>query len=213
MPRPYSWRFPLCSQHGKQAHAASNAWVVMTTAHLNGGRPTDVDDVLDRLNDPAKLAALNTLVDNLELLAVLVAGLDGLARKGDLIADTAAEVLDTARAASRSTGLDVRRTSEQLATLIPTLAEAAPAINRVAHSAIVHEQAVEVVGLTAQAVSEGYQRVAGTDKRVARRHLLKIAKEPEVQRGLAFLVEVARVLGTELAQAPPHKQPQSTTEQ
>ena len=92
------------------------------------------------------------------LIAVLVSGLDGLARKGDVISDTVAEVITQVRGAGRATGMDVRETTHQLATIIPALAEAAPAISRVAASPIVDEGPVEVVGLSGTALSEAYDQ-------------------------------------------------------
>ena len=80
--------------------------------------------------EPAE-GALHTLLDNIELIAVIINGIDGLARKGEVIGDTLAEVLAEVRAAGKATGLNLRETSEQLSTLIPTLAEASPAIRRV----------------------------------------------------------------------------------
>ena len=177
----------------------------MIATHTNGGTPAELEDLVDRLAEPQKLAALNSLVDNLELIAVIVAGLDGLARKGDTIADTVTEVIGQVRAATRATGMDPRETTEQLATLIPTLAEAAPAIHRVASSAIVHEDAVAVVGEASEALIEGYENASSRGTKLGAVGLLKATGDADVQRGLGFLVEVARVLGRKLAEPVPHE--------
>jgi uncharacterized protein YjgD (DUF1641 family) len=182
--------------------------------HTDDRAATGLDELLDRLSQPANLRALNSLVDQLPLLAVLVEGIDGLARKGDVITDTIAEVLEQLRAAGRASGLDLRETTEQLATLIPTFAEAAPAIKRVATSSIVHEDAVAVVGETGLALAAGYETAQREKARVGPTGMLRATRDPDVQRGLGFLIEVAREIGRQLdepAAAPAPSTPTTAT--
>ena len=160
----------------------------------------ELEAILDRLSQPRTAAALESLLDHAELLAVIVGGLDGLARKGDVIADTVAEVLRELRAAGRSTGMDLKTTTHQLSVLIPTFAEAAPAISRVAHSAIVDEEAVAVVGMMGTALSAGFAAAKEKDARIGLRGLLRATKDEDVQRGLGLLVEMARALGRQFAE-------------
>jgi hypothetical protein len=162
---------------------------------------TQAERLLDRLEDPRTAAALNTLLDNVELIAALVAGLDGLARKGDLIADTLTEVMGQVKAAGRATGLDAGKTTEQLATLIPALAEAAPAINRVARSSIVEPEPIEVLSEAAVALVKGLQSAQQKDARLGLTGLLKATRHEDVQRGIGFLVEVAREFGSDMRKA------------
>ena len=168
------------------------------TTDAGGTHATDLEGLLDRLGEPRTLAALNTLVDNAELLAVLLGGLDGLARKGDVISDTLAEVIHEAKAAGRATGLDVRVTTRQLATLIPTFADAAPTISRVVESPVLDEEPLAVVGLAAVAISEGYAAARAANARVGIGGLVKATRDADVQRGLGFLIEVARARGRRL---------------
>jgi len=170
--------------------------------HDTGGSATDLEGLVDRLSEPRTLTALNTLVDNAELIAMMVQGLDELARRADTISDTAAEVIEELRAAGRATGMDVGETTQQLAKLIPTFAEAAPAIKRVTDSAIVQEDAVEVVGLTGLALSDGYAAAMAKDAHVGMRGLLQATRDEHVQRGLGLLIEVARALGRRMDEQP-----------
>lgn len=158
--------------------------------------------LLDRLEDPRTASALHTLLDNVELLSVVVRGLDGLARKGDVIGDTLAEVLHEVRAAGRSTGLDPLLTSRQLATLIPTLAEASPAIQRILASPIVEPEPIDVLSDAANALVIGLKAAQAKDTRVGLRGLMKATRDDDVQRGLGFLVEVARAFGRHLNSSP-----------
>ncbi len=158
----------------------------------------ETERLLDRLEDPSTATALHTLLDHAELIAVMVAGLDGLARKGEVIGDTLAEVLEEARAAGRATGLDPMTTSRQLATLIPTLAEASPAISRIVESPIVAPEPVEVLSETAVALVNGLRAAQRNDTRVGLTGLLRATRDEDVQRGLGFLLEVAKVFGRDL---------------
>ncbi len=177
-----------------------------------GARP-EVERLLDRLEDPRTEAALHTLLDNAELIAVLVAGLDGLARKGEVIGDTIAEVIQEAKAAGRASGLDPVQTTRQLSTIIPTLADASPAINRILDSPIVEPEPIDVLSETAVALVRGLKSAQANETRIGLTGLLRATRDPDVQRGLGFAVEVAREFGRVLADdAPPtlddlHDQP------
>ena len=173
----------------------------------------EVERLLDRLEDPRTAAALHTLLDNAELIAVLVAGLDGLARRGEVVGDTIAEVIEEVRAAVRASGLDQARTTRQLSTIIPTLADASPAINRILDSPIVEPEPIDVLSETAVALVRGLKSAQANDTRVGLTGLLRATREPDVQRGLGFAVEVAREFGRVLADPSPptldHAEPTS----
>jgi hypothetical protein len=162
----------------------------------------EVDRLVDRLGEPQTAAALHTLLDNIELLAVIVNGIDGLARKGEVIGDTLAEVLAEVRAAGQATGLDIRTTSEQLSTLIPTLAEASPAIRRILDSPIVEPEPISVLSEAAVSLVKGLQAAQANQTRVGLRGLVRATKDEDVQRGLGFIIEVAKVFGSHLATDP-----------
>ena len=164
---------------------------------------TEIDRLADRLSEPQTAAALHTLLDNVELLAVMLSGIDGLARKGEVIGATLADVLAEARAAGRATGLDVRTTSKQLATLIPTLAEAAPAINRIIQSPIVEPEPIAVLSEAATALVKGLESAQAKGTKVGLRGLLHATKDDDVQRGLGFIIEVARVFGRDMTNMKP----------
>ena len=170
----------------------------MTTVEVDSRAHAEVERLVERLAEPRTAAALHTLLDNLELLAVMANGLDGLARKGEVIGDTLGEVLHEVRAAGRATGLDVRTTSQQLATQIPTLAEASPAINRILESPIVEPEPIAVLSEAAEALVKGLQAAQQNQTKVGLRGLLRATKDEDVQRGLGFLIEVAKVFGRDL---------------
>ena len=162
----------------------------------------EVDRLVDRLSEPQTAAALHTLLDNIELIAVIIGGIDGLARKGEVIGDTLAEVLHEVRAAGKATGLDLRETTQQLSTLIPTLADASPAINRILASPIVEPEPIEVLSEAAVSLVKGLQAARANQTKVGMRGLYKATKDEDVQRGLGFIIEVAKVFGSHLTNPP-----------
>jgi hypothetical protein len=168
-------------------------------AHGNGAAHDEVARLVERMNEPQTAAAMHTLLDNIELLAVIVSGIDGLARKGETIGDTIAEVLAEARAAGRATGLDVRTTSRQLSTLIPALADAAPAIQRIVASPIVNPEPIAVLSEAAEALVKGVKAAQENDSRLGLGGLLKALRDDDVQRTVGFVIEVARVFGKEVS--------------
>ena len=163
----------------------------------------EAERLLQRLEDPRTTAALHTLLDNAELIAVLVGGLDGVARKGEVIGDTLAEVLEELRAAVRSTGLDPVVTSRQLGTLIPTLADASPAINRILDSPIVEPEPIDVLSDTAVALVEGCKIAREQQTKVGLTGLVRATRDDDVQLGLGFIIEVARAFGRDLRDRTP----------
>jgi uncharacterized protein YjgD (DUF1641 family) len=56
----------------------------------NGRAHTGAEQLLDRLNEPRTLEALNRLLDHAELLAFSAASLDGLVRRSDVIVENVA---------------------------------------------------------------------------------------------------------------------------
>jgi len=163
-----------------------------------------VDRLVDRLSEPRVAASLNLLLDNIELLAVMVSGMDGLARKGEVIGDTLAEVLHEARAAGSATGLNLRETTSQLSTLIPTLAEASPAINRILESPILEPEPIAVLSEAAVSLVKGLQAAQAQNKKVGLKGLYQATKDEDVQRGLGFIIEVAKEFGRHIASTNPN---------
>ena len=96
----------------------------------------------------------------------------------------------------------MRTTTQQLSTLIPTLADASPAINRILDSPIVEPEPIEVLSEAAVSLVKGLQAAQANETKVGMRGLYKATKDEDVQRGLGFIIEVAKVFGSHLAHPP-----------
>lgn len=154
-----------------------------------------VDAVTERLNDPAVAASLVTLLDNAELLSTLVLGLSGMMERGDMIMDAVAEgVNDFKRAgAGRPEGAP---SLAQLGEVVSDLGNAAPALTRITESAMVHPETIDLLSMISEASTEGARNARAQEPEIT--GLISAAKtlrDPEVQRGLGFVIEIARSLG------------------
>ncbi|MFN8033200.1 MAG: hypothetical protein U0Q47_07875, partial [Mycobacterium sp.] len=105
------------------------------TANGQAVAVTPADTVRDRLDDPQVAAALNTLLDHADVLAVLVSGLDGFVRRGDTITNTVSTAVAEFRGVSSAgvipgaeafKGVDLQVLAASLATLSGSVAGATP---------------------------------------------------------------------------------------
>jgi uncharacterized protein YjgD (DUF1641 family) len=100
----------------------------MTTAtngHLNGQRRAGAEQLLDRLNEPRTLEALNRLLDHAELLAFSASSLDRLVRRGDVIVENVAASVGELRGALPSAPRLDTAAAARLVQQLPRLIELA----------------------------------------------------------------------------------------
>jgi len=161
-----------------------------------------VDTLKARLDDPQVAAALCSLLDHADLIALLVGGLDAFLTRGDTIADSLGDGLEDLRATSGGAfpaPSDLSKLVGSLGTLTASLGDAGPLLERVIASDVTTQPALDVVSLAARALIEGHARAQAQHARVQGiRAALKLLKDDDVTRGLGFIVEVGRALGREL---------------
>ncbi|CAN3128435.1 DUF1641 domain-containing protein [Mycobacterium sp. smrl_JER01] len=169
----------------------------------NGDTATPVLDpagpstaVRDRLDDPRIAEALSTLLEHADLLAVLVTGLDGFVRRGDDITANLTSAIGELRG---QTG-DLGELSSSLALLSGGLVNAAPAITTLLNSPLTDPRGAEVLAALGDAMVTARQSVPPAPRglRGLWKTLRGAAKDPDVARGLVYLIEVARVFGRRL---------------
>ncbi|MBX7430921.1 DUF1641 domain-containing protein [Mycobacterium sp. Y57] len=173
-----------------------------TTPVLEPSGPADA--VRARLDDPRVAEALDTLLDHADLLAVLVSGLDGFVRRGDDITANLNMALGELGAQSGQVPalaslkqVDLGQLSTSLAVLTGGLVKATPAINTLLNSALTDQQSAEVVSALGEALVSARASVPAppTGMRGLWKTLRAASKDPDVTRGLAYLIEVARQFG------------------
>ncbi|WP_301150127.1 DUF1641 domain-containing protein [Mycobacterium simiae] len=175
------------------------------------------DQLRDRLDDPAVAASLNDLLDHADLLAILLTGLDGFVRRGDEITGTLASAFDELRTGAREVSganlpsfdglaselrsVDVQALAASLSSLAAALVTATPALTKILQSPLVDPQAADVLAELGQALIEGKAAAAadpGGPKGLF--GLWRVAKDKDINRGLGFLMQVARAFGKQLPQ-------------
>lgn len=174
------------------------------------------DRLRERLDDPAIAASLHTLLDHADLLAILVAGLDGMIRRGDEISESLSSAVQEVRgpaasftanlpgfdeARSELRGVDVQSLVVNLAALSRSLMDATPVMNTLLHSPLVDPQAAEVLAELGQALVDGKAAAdadPGGPKGIF--GLWRVSKDKDINRGLGFLIQVARAFGRQLPQ-------------
>lgn len=167
------------------------------TANGQAVAVTPADTVRDRLDDPQVAAALNTLLDHADVLAVLVSGLDGFVRRGDTITETLSSAVSEFRGASPGSdalkGVDLQGLAASLATLSGSVVTATPALNTLLSSGLTDPQAAQVLASLGDSLVDGKAGAANPPKGLY--GLWKATKDPDVARGLGFLLAVAKSFG------------------
>ena len=161
---------------------------------VHGHQP--IDAVTERLNDPAVAASLVTVLDNAELLSTLVLGLGGLLQRGDMIMDAVAEGVNDIKAASASRRDGSTPSISELAAVATQLSAATPLLRQILDSKMASSETIELLSLVSEAATEGVENARRSDSEITGVFsAAKTLRDPEVQRGLGVVVEIARSLG------------------
>ena len=165
--------------------------VVSTTARAS---------LSERLSEPATAAALNELLDQAELLAFILEALGGVLQRGEVIADSVVDLLAEARKATLREGggksIAFPDLLVNLSEFSVALAASTPAVTELLDSGMFRTDVVNLLSLAADAATEARSKVASGRVRVTgAMSLLKSFKDPDVQKGLSFAVELAGALG------------------
>lgn len=170
------------------------------------------DRLRERLDDPAVAEALNSLLDHADLLAILVAGLDGFVRRGDEISETLSSAVGELRGPALLAGVpglnaaraelgdvDVQAVAAGVARLSGALVDALPTLNKLLQSRLFDPSTADVLADLGEAVVEG-KAAAEADPGGPRGlfGLWRVTKDTDVTKGLGFLVQVARAFGRRL---------------
>lgn len=145
-----------------------------------------------RLDDPKVAAALNTMLDNADTLALGLVALDGLLRRADTISDNIEGSLKDVKAISDSFSY-LASPTKRLAEDAPKIADAAEAL---LDSGMLSRDVVNLLGQFADAIVQGTENArANRTSIVGVMPLLRALKDPDVGRGLGLAIEIARALG------------------
>jgi hypothetical protein len=170
--------------------------------------PDQISALSARLADPAVAASLNQLLDHVDLLAILVAGLDGLVRRGDTISDSLVAVAGELRGVQHSAGLpDAARllgSAQRLGAILGPAMDLLPTVEYLLRSDLGDTRMVDVAAMASRAVVVATERSAAAPERERRpglRSMWKALRDSDTRRALGFGLAVAKALGKELNDA------------
>ncbi|OBC08900.1 hypothetical protein A5784_05755 [Mycobacterium sp. 852013-50091_SCH5140682] len=165
------------------------------------------DAIIARLDDPQIATSISLILDHADLIATIIVGLDELVRRAEVIGDNVASGLAEVRglaAASSGTAswpaVDLGALSETVARLSAAVINAAPALDTLLRSPLTDPETAGVLADAGEALLEG-KRAAATDPRGPKGvfALMRVTKDPDVSRGLGFMIHIARAFGRRLA--------------
>ena len=171
------------------------------------------DQVREKLDDPRVAASLNDLLEHADLLAILVSGLDGLVRRSDQIGDSLTSAIGEFKTDAKGSSLaqsipgidalksvDLAGLAGSFATLSDRVIGATPALDSLLSSSLTDPQAAEVLAQLGDALVEAKAATARNPHGPKGLFgILKATKDPDVARGLGFLLQVAKAFGRQLS--------------
>lgn len=156
---------------------------------------TPTDRLKARLDDPGVAAALNTLLDHADVLALAAMSVGGFLERSDTIMENVSGGINELRAVSGGAAF-LAEPTRRLAEEAPAIADAATAL---LNSGMLKKDVVDLLGSLAGALLEGANAARANQTTVAGVFpALRALKDPEVAKGLGFLIEVSRALGKSL---------------
>lgn len=184
------------------------------TAELSVHQQASLDSLMERLDDPQVAAALINLLDHVDLLAILIVGLDGFVSRSETIGDALVDGIDELRgvaaANSEAVGsLELGAILASVMTLSTSLPRITPAVTRVVDSGLIEH--VLDSGITDPAMVTEIARIgrgltAGAQRADAEPlpvnglfSAMKLLKDPDIQRAVSYFAAVAKSIGVELA--------------
>ena len=172
----------------------------------------------DRLNDQATAVALQTLLDKIELVAFGISALDAFLQRSDTIIESIAKSVHDVR--KNAPGGEMEMISNavsampQLAQTLPLMADRLPQLLAVAtqvqtvlespeiialmSSGIFSPETIFVISHAGDALVESYNASKVNPQQIGLMGLLRALGDPDVQRGLGFLVDFGKRFGQQL---------------
>lgn len=164
---------------------------------LSPPRERTTDAVLEKLQDPQVAAALASLLDHADLVAVLLEGLDGLVARSETVGESLFASVDELRSTvNGNAALSSALGSLDVAGLVEST-------KRLAASDVVSPQAVDSVATMARGLVAGGQQFKESPVEITGLlSLTRLLKDPDIRRALSYGATVAKSIGQELQAAP-----------
>lgn len=162
-----------------------------------------LDVVASKLGDPASLRALADLLEQVDTLAFILKSFDELMSRGDVLADSISSGIQQmrslrAQASGSESSVDLSAMAGNLSRLLVSISASSPSVIELLDSGMLRDDAMRLFGLVAEASSEARDKVTENVRISGLMSLARSLKDPAVQRGVSFAVELAGSLGKRL---------------
>ncbi len=163
---------------------------------------TPQEQLLERLGDPHTLAALNSILDNLELIAFAITAIDGFLQRADSFIDAVSSGITDVKDSLPSQQVDLLTSPD----FVPQMTQLLKAGTQLAdvtqmdefqallQSGVLAPETLKVVGQAGDALVESK---SGAEP-IGPIGLLRAIQDPDVQRSLGFLIAFSKAFGKKL---------------
>ncbi len=171
--------------------------------------------LLERLSEPNTITALTTVLDKIDLLAFAATSVDGFLRRGDEIADNAADSMNDVKTLVSSFEIDL----EQLKGIAAAMPKLTAAGNEIISSGLLDQvstlsnagmtlanagffepRTVSLLAEMGQAAADSYDKArTAPQQHYGIFDLMKLLKDPAIQKTLNIVVEASRQFGKKLS--------------
>lgn len=169
--------------------------------------------LVERLEDPRVAAGLQNLLDHVDLLAILVVGLDGFVSRSEVIgaalADSVTELRTAADATKLGAPVDMAGVATSLVALSSALPKLTPTLTRVADedflanmldSGIFSPDSLAHIGVLASAINQGASDAVEQPIQIkGAMSMYRQLKDPDIARGLGYTLSILKAVGHALA--------------
>lgn len=199
------------------------------TATLAEVDKASIETLLEKLENPEVVAALSSLLDNVDLLAVLIAGLNGLVQRSELMGEAIIDGFGDIRTLTGSVtapeevmGLNIKavlgdvselsKALPELTSMLPQLTsilpKVAPGLAEIADAGLIDEfirsglteaRSVDQLGNLLKGVAKGINSKPVEVSGVL--SLVRQVKDPDVSRGLGFALGLLQAIGAQIGQS------------
>ncbi len=164
------------------------------------------------LSEPETLESVRSLMEMLPKLVAMLQVFEQFLANSSRFAENVNSIVTTARKAAESKWPDLldRQGLLELPQQVHQIINS-PSLRRLLDSRVLSDGALHVMDQVAAATVDAHSKTVERDTRLNRLGAFKALGDPDVQRGLAFTVELARSLGVCMREQP-HATPSSARE-
>lgn len=168
--------------------------------------------LLERLSEPRTIEALTLLLDKLELISFAVTAIDGFLRRGDELADSAAESMNDLRKLASSIPMDdIRGVARELPQLtaaghqlvasgvLSKVSELTEAGMLLSNEGFFDPKTVRALAEMGRVAADSYEQAKMTPPRqYSLFDLMRLLKDPAVQRSVHIMVQTTKQFGQQM---------------